>query len=101
MRWATHEEVLARFAKNVATLRLDRGLKQQQLATVAMVSWAQIACLENRERSPRLPTIVSLAGALEVPVSTLFVGISFTATITTPGGFVVDPDTAPPSGRGQ
>jgi transcriptional regulator with XRE-family HTH domain len=100
MRWATHEEVLARFAKNIATLRLDRGLKQEQLATMAMISRAQIACLENRERSPRLPTIVSLAGALEVPVSTLFVGISFTATITAPGGFVIDRETGLPSGRG-
>jgi transcriptional regulator with XRE-family HTH domain len=99
MRWATHDEVLARFADNVATLRLGRGLKQEQLATMAMVSWAQIACLENRERSPRLPTIVSLAGVLEVPVSTLFAGISFTATITTPGGFVVDPKPAPPGRR--
>lgn len=66
----------AQFAANVARLREERGLTQEQLG------WASggmhqtvVGRIESGERKPNLGTIFKLARGLEVPPAKLFEGI--------------------------
>lgn len=98
MNRVREQEMLARFSENVRAARMRRRLSQEELAFRAEVHRTQIHYIEDgkRGRSPRLPTLVALAGALEVPIDGLFEGISYTPAITTLGGFVVESPDVPP-----
>lgn len=63
------------FAANVARIREQRGLTQEQLGWAAGIHQTAIARIEKGERKPTLDTILKLAAGLEVPPAELFSGI--------------------------
>ncbi len=63
--------MMAAVASTVRGLRHDRGLSADQLATRAGVSKGALVALENATANPNLATLVRIADALGVPVSTL------------------------------
>ncbi len=52
-------------------LRAEKGLTQQQLASLAKVSLGYVARLETGHYDPKLSTLRKLAKALGVPVTVL------------------------------
>jgi transcriptional regulator with XRE-family HTH domain len=76
-------EPLARFGDNLLRIRQARKLSQEALAERADIHRSQMTLLENGHRSPRLETLVKLAGALGVPIDMLVEGIRF---VPRPGG---------------
>jgi len=67
--------VLARsVGSEVRKLRVDLGLKANQLATMAGVSVGMLSKIENGSSAPSFQTLMALAEALEVPVSRFFTG---------------------------
>lgn len=65
----------AKFARNVARLREERGLTQEQLGWACGIAQTTIARIELGERQPTLRTIFKLARGLDVPPAELFAGI--------------------------
>jgi transcriptional regulator with XRE-family HTH domain len=63
------------FAANVARIREQRGMTQEQLGWDAGLHQTAIARIESGEREPRLATVFRVAAALEVPPAALFEGI--------------------------
>lgn len=55
----------------VAQVRAEKGLTQEQLATLAKTSQSAISQIEKGERTPSFATIRQLATALEVSVADL------------------------------
>jgi transcriptional regulator with XRE-family HTH domain len=70
-------DVLERFGGNLLRIRQARRLSQESLAERAGMSRTQISLFETGRRQPLLETLVRLAGALEVPLSTLTEGIVY------------------------
>jgi transcriptional regulator with XRE-family HTH domain len=58
-------------AEHLRTLRLDRGLTLQGLATESGVSRATLSRIENGEVSPTAETLGRLATAFSLPLSQL------------------------------
>lgn len=58
--------------KNLARIRRDRGLSQQQLADMAGVHQATISKLESGNLNPTLESIIAVAKALSVEPQELF-----------------------------
>jgi transcriptional regulator with XRE-family HTH domain len=82
--------MILRFARNIWWLRTQRRLSQEALAFRAQIHRTQISLIEGEKRTPRLATIICLAGGLQVPVQRLFDGISFRPPLGGPGGYVVE-----------
>ncbi len=59
------------FGKRLKELRKDRGLTQQQLGDMVGVTKVSICCYENGTRTPTLETLVDLADALNVKITSL------------------------------
>jgi transcriptional regulator with XRE-family HTH domain len=57
--------------KRITTLSLERNVKQERLAELINKSTEHVSFLERGERSPSFETLIDLAGALNVSVSTL------------------------------
>lgn len=62
------------FGERLRDLRLARGLSQERLAEAADLHRNHVGTVERGERSVGLDTILSLAGALDVPPAALFEG---------------------------
>jgi transcriptional regulator with XRE-family HTH domain len=77
MKGDDRDAMLLRFGENAARFRRGLGLSQEALSFRAEVHRTQISLIERGERLTRTPTIVALAGALEVPVGSLFDGIDY------------------------
>ncbi len=91
-------EVAAQFGRNLARCRERAGLSQEELGYRAGLHRTAIGLLERGARTPRIDTIVRLAGAVSVPVSDLLAGFKWTPghVEVVPGAFeVVDPQQAP------
>jgi len=58
-------------AEHLRTLRVDRGLTLQALATKSDISRATLSRIENAEVSPTAETLGRLAAALTLPISQL------------------------------
>jgi transcriptional regulator with XRE-family HTH domain len=67
-------------------------MTQEELAFRAAIHRTQISFIEGGKRMPRLDTLVKLAGALEVSVSTLVEGITWEPTVTRDGEFKISSD---------
>jgi transcriptional regulator with XRE-family HTH domain len=65
------DPAVAAVAVTVRSLRHGRGLSAEQLAARAGVSKGALVALENATANPNLATLVRIADALGVPVSTL------------------------------
>jgi transcriptional regulator with XRE-family HTH domain len=68
-----------RFGDNVLRTRQARRLSQESLAEQAAIHRTQITLIENGRRQPGAETVVKLAGALEVPIESLYEGIHWDA----------------------
>jgi transcriptional regulator with XRE-family HTH domain len=66
-----NDRTIAAVAATVRALRQQRGLSADQLAARAGVSKGALVALENAAANPNLATLVRIADALAVPVSTL------------------------------
>ena len=60
------------FGKIVATLRKERSISQEELASRCSVHRTYIGALERGEKSPTLNTIEKIAKGLNIPISELF-----------------------------
>lgn len=65
-------ELFARVGARICTLRKQRQLTQESLAEAAELSPAYLARIEAGAREPTLRTLLSVAEALDVPVTLLF-----------------------------
>ena len=72
--------VKRRFTENVISRRARLGLSQHRLAERAGLHRTEVALVERGLRSPRLDTIVKLAGALEVEPCELLSGMAWRLT---------------------
>jgi transcriptional regulator with XRE-family HTH domain len=54
------------FAKNLRSVRTERGLSQEGLSALSGLHRTEVSLLERAAREPRLSTIVRLARALGV-----------------------------------
>ena len=63
-------------ANHVRTRRLEMGLNVGQLAERTGISKGMLSKIENAQTSPSLSTLERLAGALDMPVTSLFRGLA-------------------------
>jgi transcriptional regulator with XRE-family HTH domain len=70
LTWQTVIE--KRFGSKVRELRQSKDLSQEELAFKAGVHRTYLGGIERGERNPALKNIVSIARALDVPISELF-----------------------------
>ena len=69
-----HSRVALALGARLRAARLASGLTQQQLAERAEMDPAEICRYEKGARTPRLDTLVHLAGALGLPASAIVCG---------------------------
>jgi transcriptional regulator with XRE-family HTH domain len=79
-----------RFAANLKQLRKERGWSQEDLSRASKLHTTAISKIERADRSPRFPTIMILAEALQIPPGRLFDGIDFTHPSSSPAKRAVD-----------
>jgi transcriptional regulator with XRE-family HTH domain len=72
---ATEQKALKAFGNNVAKIRSNKSMTQEQLAERANLDRMTIAFIEGGRRFPRMSTLQSLANALKVNIQDLFKGI--------------------------
>jgi transcriptional regulator with XRE-family HTH domain len=80
--------VAERFAQNLRRARASTVLSQEELAFRASLHRTEVGMLERAERTPRIDTLVKLAGALGVEPTALLDGIEWDPGDFRPGGFV-------------
>lgn len=68
------QERRLRFGEAVRERRLAAGLSQEELAERCGVDRKSISRMETGTFSPRLDSVMNVAEALDVPLSTLFAG---------------------------
>jgi transcriptional regulator with XRE-family HTH domain len=71
------EGLRVRFGENVRLLRARAHISQEELASRADVHRTQISMFESGQRVPLPGTLLKLAAALEVELSTLLDGIVY------------------------
>lgn len=71
-------EVAAQFGRNLVRCRKRAGLSQEELGYRAGLHRTAIGLLERGARTPKVDTIVRLAGAVSVPVGDLLAGFKWT-----------------------
>lgn len=67
--------VAERFGRNLARLREQTGITQEEFAFRASLHRTEIGLLERGGRVPKIDTLAKLAGALGVPAAALLDGI--------------------------
>ena len=81
------------FGENLAREREAAGVSQEETGIRANLHRTEISQLERGLRTPRIDTLVKLAGTLGVEPSALLDGIAWTPAIVEPGHFErPDPD---------
>lgn len=81
------------FGKNLARQREAAGLSQEEVGVRAEVHRTEVSQLERAQRTPRIDTLVKLAGAVGVEPADLLDGIAWTPATVQPGCFEQpDPD---------
>ncbi|NQU43811.1 ImmA/IrrE family metallo-endopeptidase [bacterium] len=68
-------------AQNVRRARTSKKLSQKALAEAAGISLPSVKNLENQKCEPRMATVQSIAGALEVPLKDLFAPVRELKTV--------------------
>jgi XRE family transcriptional regulator, regulator of sulfur utilization len=63
--------------KSIKFLRMAKGLKQSELATILGKSTNYLSLVENDKREPSLSFLKNLADELEVPLSLFFLDMDF------------------------
>jgi transcriptional regulator with XRE-family HTH domain len=97
-------DLCRRFGENLKRSRRLAGLSQEELSVRAGLHRTEIGNLERGLRTPRLDTIVKLAGALEAAPAELLVGMAWwPGRSSSPGSFdfsCPSRSNADPGGRG-
>ena len=71
-----NSNALIQFGTRLRDLRLQRELSQERLAELAGLHRTYLGGIERGERNVSLINLVAIANALDLPLSTLFEGIS-------------------------
>jgi transcriptional regulator with XRE-family HTH domain len=71
----TQDRTLATFGRNVARIRTERGLSQDQLAEKADLDRTYISGIERGVRNPGIKSVVRIAAALKTSVEDLCKGV--------------------------
>ena len=71
----TQDRTLATFGRNVARIRTERGLSQDQLAEKADLDRTYISGIERGVRNPGIKSVVRIATALKTSVEDLCKGV--------------------------
>lgn len=79
--------VAERFAANLRRHRKQLGISQEELGIRASLHRTEVSILEQGFRSPRIDTLVKLAGALEVSPDDLLEGMVWRPGERRRGGF--------------
>ncbi|MCH8205882.1 MAG: helix-turn-helix transcriptional regulator [Chloroflexi bacterium] len=66
------DSFLAAFASHLRTLRLQRGLSQEEVAHRAGLHVTYVSGIERGRRNPSVKSLYRIAQALGVPVKELF-----------------------------
>ncbi len=64
-------DAVKRFAKHLKKLRNEKGYSQQELADMANINKRTLQEIEGFKLNPSLDTLLSLSGALEIPLKEL------------------------------
>lgn len=88
---AEQEAFAVQFGSNVRRIRHRVGLSQETLAAASRLHRTEIGLIEKGQRSPRISTLLQLAGSLEVPPGDLIAGIEWQPNWANPrlGGFYI------------
>lgn len=88
--------VAKRFGENLARIRREADMSQEELGVRASVHRTEISQLERGLRVPRIDTLVKIAASLEVSADELLAGLGWTPGGTVYGRFrSVDEDESP------
>lgn len=82
--------VALRFAENLLRCRERANLSQEELGYRASLHRTEISLLERAARTPRIDTLIKLAGSLECGPEALLSGITWNAGSVTPGRFYLE-----------
>jgi transcriptional regulator with XRE-family HTH domain len=82
-------EVARRFGENLARVREQTGISQEEVGWRASLHRTEVSILERGARLPRIDTLVKLAGALDVSPCDLLDGIVWKVGTVERGGFGV------------
>lgn len=86
--------VARRFSANLAAVREESGLSQEDVAWLAELHRTQIGNLERGGRVPRIDTLVKLVGTFDLPLECpLLDGITWRPARHSPGDFEISPPT--------
>ena len=72
------------FAENMVRFRNGISLSQEEVAARAQIHRTEVSLLERAKRTPRIDTLVKLAGALEVEPGELLGGIEWIPVLREP-----------------
>ena len=64
-----------RLGRNIRTIRIERGMTQEQLAKAAHMSRPYVGSIENGKKGTTIGTIAQIAKALDVSISELVEGV--------------------------
>jgi transcriptional regulator with XRE-family HTH domain len=70
-------EVARLFGANLRRIRKRADLSQEEVGWLASLHRTEVGLLERGERTPRIDTLVKLAGGLEVRPEELLVGMAW------------------------
>lgn len=79
-----------RFGQNLRRARKRAGLSQEAVGLRASLHRTEIGLLERGERTPRIDTVIKLAGAVGVDPGDLLAGIAWNPGDVRRGSFGVD-----------
>lgn len=89
---AESSEIGAYFGANLRRVRKQVGMSQEALAFRAGLHRTEIGLLERGERTPRIDTLIKLAGGLGVDPVLLLEGIEWNEGQRTAGAFRLGPE---------
>ena len=65
-------ELLVRVGKRIKTIRVEKKMSQQDLATACDFEKASMSRIESGKANPTLLTLRKISSALDIPISELF-----------------------------
>lgn len=68
----TFKKELEAFGERLLALRKEKGLSQADLESLCAIARSEISKIENGHKNIELTTIVRLARALKVPITSFF-----------------------------
>lgn len=84
--------VAKQFGRNLAYCRRRAKLSQEDLAVRASIHRTAVGMIERGERTPRIDTLVKLAGSLGINSAELLDGLEWQPGETIPGSFQLSED---------